>query len=276
MRIAYVTYAAPDNDPDDDRVPVLTAVRAHGFEIEAVVWDDPSIVWSDFDLAVVRSTWDYVPKYQAFRQWLINADDATTLMNPRMLIEPNLVKTYLRELEGAGIPIVPTQWISNVDQLDYFNSDVVIKPVISAGAADTIRTSDFQRARTHAESILASGRLAMAQPYLNEVDEIGEISIVCLNGQPEWAVRKIPALTTGGHGGARESVPLSRELREFALNSLHAFPGAMQSLYARVDVVPTKAGIRLMELELAEPSLFIPLGPTDAAERFAQALLKRL
>lgn len=272
MRVAYVTFTDDHHDPDLDLQPVLQALGKVGADAHAVIWDDPKIDWSSFDRVVVRSTWDYVKKFQKFRQWLIDVDAVAKLLNPRMVIEPNLVKTYLRDLEAAGVPIVPTQWVSEVDQL-IFQPDLVIKPVISAGAADTIRTSDKAAARAHVENILSSGRLAMVQPYLTEVDTVGEISIVCIEGEPRWAVKKIPALSEGGHGGGREQVQLTQRLIEFANRCLQEFPGAATTCYARVDVVPTPSGILLMELELAEPSLFIPLGPPDAAEQLASAII---
>ena len=274
MKFAYVTFADDGHDPDLDRDLVCTAVAKLGHDLMPVVWDDPTIEWAGFSAAVVRSTWDYVEKYQQFRQWLIDVDAATTLINPRMVIEPNLVKTYLRDLEASGVPIVPTQWLTTADQL-VAAEDIVIKPVISAGARDTIRTSDLNTAQSHAAHIIASGRVAMAQPYLTEVDAVGEISVICINGEPEWAVRKIPALTQGGHGGGREGVELTTELKEFATSALAAFPGGSQCLYARVDVVPTSQGILLMELELAEPSLFVPLGPPNAADIIATAIVNR-
>lgn len=272
MRVAYVTFTNDHDDPDLDRAPVVAALKSLGADAHECIWDDPLVDWSSYDKVIVRSTWDYVEKFQAFRQWLINVDNVSTLFNSRMVIEPNLVKTYLRDLEVAGISIVPTQWIASVEELT-LTGDIVIKPVISAGAADTIRTSNNDVARTQVEKILDSGRLAMAQPYLPEVDDLGEISIVCLHGEPRWAVRKIPALSQGGHGGGRDSVPLTDDLEAFALKTLAAFPGATGTLYARVDLVPTADGILLMELELAEPSLFIPLGPPDAADQFARAIL---
>lgn len=274
MKFAYVTFEDDGRDPDLDRDLICNAVAARGFEMAATIWDDPAVEWSSFDLVVVRSPWDYVEKYHAFRQWLIDVDNASTLLNPRMVIEPNLVKTYLRDLEAVGISIVPTQWIADIEQLTSAN-DIVVKPVISAGARDTIRTSDFDVARAHAQSILDSGRMAMVQPYLSDVDGIGEISVICIDGQPQWAVKKIPALTQGGHGGGREQVPLTGELEAFARSAIAAFPGGVQALYARVDLVPTSAGLRLMELELAEPSLFIPLGPDNAADLVAQAIIGR-
>lgn len=275
MKIAYVTFHDAGDDPDQDQPLVLQALANLGVDATSCVWDDPAINWSGFDLVVVRSPWDYVAKYREFCQWLIDVDNASTLLNPRMVIEPNLVKTYLRELEALGIPIVPTQWIADAEQLTAAE-DIVIKPVISAGARDTIRTSELDIAKAHAQAILDSGRLAMVQPYLSEVDSVGEISIVCIDGRPEWAVRKIPALTQGGHGGGRDQIDLTPELADFATRALAAFPGGSQTLYARVDVVPTSQGLRLMELELAEPSLFLPLGPANAAEIVARAIINRL
>lgn len=274
MKFAYVTFHDDGHDPDLDRDLICNAVTARGFEMLPTIWDDPTVEWSSFNLVIVRSPWDYVEKYQAFRQWLIDVDNASTMLNPRMVIEPNLVKTYLRDLQAAGVSIVPTRWISDIEQLTSAN-DIVIKPVISAGARDTIRTSDLDLARTHAQSILESGRLAMVQPYLTEVDGVGELSVICIDGQPRWAVKKIPALTQGGHGGGREQVPLTDELEAFARSTIAAFPGGLASLYARVDLVPTSTGLRLMELELAEPSLFIPLGPDNAADLMAQAIIAR-
>ena len=37
---------------------------------EIVVWDDPKVDWKKYDLAVVRATWDYPSKLNAFKNWL--------------------------------------------------------------------------------------------------------------------------------------------------------------------------------------------------------------
>jgi glutathione synthase/RimK-type ligase-like ATP-grasp enzyme len=274
--IAYVTYehAYHAEDPDQDLPLFLAACQRLGVSATAVRWDDPSIDWRIYDCAIVRSTWDYLEKYDKFRAWLTQVDAQTTLLNPREVIEGNLNKTYLRDL---GVPIVPTTWITTEADLSHiekvWNEWMVIKPTVSAGARDTIRTNEYEMALAHARLILNSGRSVMVQPYLDAVDTSGEISIVCIDGKPSWSVRKIPALTQGGHGGSKEAVPLSQELIEFANHALKTLPG---TLYARVDVVPSGADYLVMELELAEPSLFLPLAPADGADQLIAAITRRI
>lgn len=272
--LAYVTYHELHDDDDADLPLVLAECERLGISAEAVIWDEPGVDWSRFRCAVVRSTWDYVWKYDAFRQWLTDVDRSTLLLNPRSMIERNLDKTYLRDLD---VPIVPTQWVESAADAHHMEAPagqwIVVKPAVSAGARDTIRTDDADHARAQALDILRSGRIAMVQPYLDAVDGEGEISVICIEGEPAWAVRKIPALTTGGHGGGKEAVKLSTELRNAAVAALSGHPG---SLYARVDLVKHKNTLLVMELELAEPSLFIPFGPADAANRLVRAIARRL
>jgi hypothetical protein len=60
-RIALVTCAqVPELDADTRGL--LGPLAARGVAAEAVVWDDPTVDWAGFDLAVVRSCWDYVPR----------------------------------------------------------------------------------------------------------------------------------------------------------------------------------------------------------------------
>jgi len=275
-RIAYVTAAgvASSDDHDTDLPLVQAAATARNIDLDVVIWDDPSVEWSNYSGAVIRSTWDYVEKYSHFLGWLKHVDRQTVLLNPRPMVEQNLDKIYLRELD---LPIVPTRWIESSGDLALIDAItaqwIVIKPTVSAGARDTIRTKDRSVAKAHAQLVLDSGRTVMAQPYLDAVDTAGEISVVCIDGHPSWAVRKIPALTEGGHGGGKEAVELTDELSAAAMRALARVP---DSLYARVDLVEHDGELLLMELELAEPSLFIPLAPTDAADRLISAILTRL
>ena len=40
---------------DQKLIPLFTA---HHFEVEAVIWDNPSVDWSSFDFLIFRNTWD--------------------------------------------------------------------------------------------------------------------------------------------------------------------------------------------------------------------------
>ncbi|MGH3511913.1 MAG: hypothetical protein ACRDQV_17450 [Pseudonocardiaceae bacterium] len=53
-------------DTDEDEPLLLAALCKVGADVEIVAWDDPIADWSAFDLAVVRSTWDYALRCAAF------------------------------------------------------------------------------------------------------------------------------------------------------------------------------------------------------------------
>lgn len=52
------------------------------------VWDDPALTWADYDLCIVRSTWDYdhPPHIAAFRAWIDHVAARTLLWNPAPLL----------------------------------------------------------------------------------------------------------------------------------------------------------------------------------------------
>ncbi|MEO0477293.1 MAG: hypothetical protein AAF085_15195, partial [Planctomycetota bacterium] len=109
-RVAIATCVTlPEPDPDQDLM--LAALRDAGLDTDLAAWDDEAVDWSSYDLAVIRSTWDYHEHLDAFKRWLDRASDATMLINPAPIVRWNLHKGYLRELEQAGAPIVPTAFV---------------------------------------------------------------------------------------------------------------------------------------------------------------------
>ena len=110
---------------------------------------------------------------------------------------------------------------------------------------------------------------AMVQPYLKSIDGSGERSIVYFGGKLSHAVKRHPPLSSGLHGGV--AIELPADERTFADAVLAAVPEPM--LYARVDIARDDAGtLRLMELEVIEPSFFLDVVP-EAAGRLADAVL---
>jgi hypothetical protein len=101
------------------------------------------------------------------------------------------------------------------------------------------------------------------------------MAVIVIAGQPSHVIRKVPALTEGGHGDAAEALPVSHDLWAAALRVLDAEPGARHLLYARVDLVRDGDALRLMELELIEPSLFLTMHE-GAIDAFADAIAVEL
>ncbi|HEX6234509.1 MAG TPA: hypothetical protein VFZ63_15385 [Jiangellaceae bacterium] len=282
-RVALATCRDFAQLDQDDRL-VIPALAVSGIRAEPAVWNDPTVDWHSYDLVVVRSTWDYVDSRDDFLHW---AESVPRLANDADLLRWNTDKRYLRELAQADVPVVPTEWLDPGDELDLpADGEYVIKPAISAGSRDTGRfdlADPVQRelAGKHAGGLLDQGATVMVQPYLDAVDAAGETALLFLGGQFSHAIRKGPLLTgpdTAVDGLFRSEEITARQAsmaeRDTAEAALAALPGdtAQALLYARVDLIPNAAGQPvLLELELAEPSLF--LGYDDgAAPRFAAAI----
>ena len=125
------------------------------------------------------------------------------------------------------------------------------------------------RAQAHLDALLIHGH-ALIQPFQDAVNDARERSLVYIGGAFSHAFTKPPFLSGVGDGlGERPHAPGTAE-RLLAEHALESVPGAVT--YARVDVVPTRDGPRLMELELIEPDLGLRLSPYSA-EALARAIL---
>jgi len=254
-----------------------------GHDASVAAWDDDSVDWSSFDAALIRATWNYAQHLEAFREWLRRVDGQTTLINPRSTLEWNLHKGYLRELEGAGVPITPTAFfdrgqtgsvLSLCEQRGW--ARIVIKPTVSAGSFGT-RSFDRCKGETGAAQAFFDDMVAqrdmMIQRYIPSVDTVGETALIVIDGQLTHAIEKRPRFDDQDEEVyLRESI--SDEMREFAQQVLAA--AGKDAIYARVDVFPNEDGsLMLSELELLEPSLFFPHSP-DAVGVFVRGVEKRV
>jgi glutathione synthase/RimK-type ligase-like ATP-grasp enzyme len=266
---------------DEDGPLLLAACAAAGLDVDWRVWDDAAVHWRSYDLVVIRSTWDYVPRRDDFVAW---AESQPRLANPADVVRWNTDKGYLRDLAAAGLPVVPTEHLEPGGAADWPDwPEVVVKPAVSAGGQDTARygPGEADRAREHAGKLLAAGRRVLVQPFLTAVDEVGETGVVHVGGAYSHGVAKAALLEPGGAAEIDElwrpervepRDPSTAE-REVAERALAAVPGgADRLLYARVDLLPGPDGAPLVvEVELTEPSLFLVAVPA-AADRFAAAI----
>lgn len=289
--IALITAQAA-RTLDDDLAPLETALRALNAEVTIVEWDDPRTDWSRFDLALLRSTWDYTARLPEFLAWTVRVENLTVLANPTNLVRWNTDKHYLRDLADRGVTTVPSEFVELNDDADHAvqsfltrhtPTEFVVKPSVGAGSRDARRhgASDIGPATSHVRALLASGRTALLQPYLDRVDEAGETALIYFAGQFSHAIRKGPLLQRGAEPTralfATENItsrnPGGDEIA-LAGHALQAIPGGAP-LYARVDVIRDARGEPcILELELTEPSLFFAFAP-GSAERFAAAIVQR-
>lgn len=266
--IAYVTCRKLPHLTSGDRL-TLPFLNERGFQMQAAVWDDPDVRWQDFEAVVLRSPWDYHTRYDEFLRWL-DRIAGVNLLNPVEVVRWNSNKTYLRDLAARGIRIVPTLWPTqhtDVPMLMRENGwqQAVLKPTISATAYQTHLISP--------EDDIApfSGEM-MLQPFMPQIAEEGEWSLIFFNGMFSHAVLKRPKAgdfrVQHDFGGTSEHLLPPSYLIEQAAAVVAEVDSPL--LYARVDGIDIEGKLYLMELELIEPDLFLNL---ETAARFVDALL---
>ncbi|WP_432139283.1 MULTISPECIES: ATP-grasp domain-containing protein [unclassified Streptomyces] len=272
-RIALVTYDPGPRPHRDTDLPLLTReLTAAGAAVDTVAWDDAGTDWAAYDLAVLRSTWDYSWRAAEFGRWLERAGKLTRLANPVGAVRWNADKRYLGELADAGVPTVPTRYLAPGDPADLpADHEFVIKPTSGAGARFAARypPERHDSAVRHLARLHAEGFTAMVQPYVRDIDVSGERALQFFGGSLLHASRKGAVLAPDTpydadkvpHPDLRVWQPTPAELA-VAERALAAVPGGPELLYARVDLVDGPDGQpRLMELELIEPNLFLGLHP---------------
>ena len=295
MRLALVHGAdlgadefSGDRDPEGAiDVALHDALTARGIAFERPLWSDADVDWAAYDLAVVRTVWDYTVARDAFVDWAARAGSMTRLENPSDVLRWNTHKGYLIELEERGAPVVPTAWLGRGDTVDLAElcasrgwDEVVIKPAVAAGSDGLVRAgggrAGHRRAQDALDALLDADDV-MVQPFRPRIAE-GELSLVAVEGRVTHAVRKRPAdgefRVQGRFGGTylRETpTPDAVGLAEWILEALGA-----PLLFARVDLVTADDGtLELGEVEATEPDLYLEQSE-EGTDALVDAIVARL
>lgn len=283
-RIALATSRELPALWEGDRI-LLNELRRRGWTAAPAVWDDEAHDWSQWDVVLIRSCWDYHLKADRFRAWLDRLSHLHVIViNSQDIVRWNLHKGYLLDIERAGGRIPPTRLVTRGTPGalgDHMRAagwrTVVVKPAISATGYST-RLVEGAPARADEEayaSAIAVGDVLL-QAYVPEVVDGGEWSFVFLGGRYSHAVIKRAApgefRVHIEWGGTVETAAPSPELVRQAEAILRM--AAPEAVYARVDAAVVDDALVLMELELVEPELFFDREPR-AAGRLAGALEER-
>jgi glutathione synthase/RimK-type ligase-like ATP-grasp enzyme len=282
FRLALATCERmPGFYPDD--ASLVDALRALGVEPVSCAWSDPAVAWTAFDAVLIRTTWDYFQRPAEFARWL-DALPVPTI-NPAPLLRWNSDKRYLLELALDGVDVIPSQVVRG-DGLraalaGHAGREVVVKPTISGGAWHTVRGTVGDPAFDAALATLPVDIDYLIQPFVPEVADAGEWSLLFFAGEFTHAVLKRAARgdyrVQSQYGGTVDVLDPGPSLIAAAQRALDAVEaiGHADWAYARVDGVVVDDRFRVMELEMIEPALFLA-GSPHAAERFARHLLQRL
>ena len=275
-RVAFATSEVTA-DLDDGWPSLRDALDAVGLVPSVVFWDDPAVEWASFDLVVVIYVWGYVLHRDGFLAWVDEVEVTTRLVNQPSVLRWNSDKTYLGDLDGAGVPVVPTQWVPPGGRWAAPSEDFVVKPSVSSGGigAARYRTLGTDEVDHHVGRLHDEGHTVMVQPYQDSVDTTGETALVFLGDGYSHCVHK-EALLEADVGETEElwtrqvittasPRPDQRAVADVALAAVADRFGPTG--YARVDLVDSADGRPLvLELELVEPSLFLTHRPAAAAQ----------
>jgi glutathione synthase/RimK-type ligase-like ATP-grasp enzyme len=279
-RVAIATSLSDEVDFDPDGRILLDALADVEIEGSMCVWNDRSVDWTDFELTVIRSTWDYTGDLSAYLAW---ARGIERLVNPFAVIEYSTDKHYLSDLAARGHRIVPTTFCDVGEEPEFPDGGFVVKPTVGAGSidADKFRGDEHARALAHVRELHTSGRDAMIQPYVASIDEDGERALVFIDGSFSHAMTKGAMLNVAADD--RDALfRLEQMSWAQAESDAVSFAEAVLDeepfrgiLYGRVDLVRVPEGWAIMELELVEPSLFLTYDER-APRRLAEAIRSRL
>lgn len=259
-------------------------LKAAGWLVEEVSWRKPDVDWNKYDAVVIRTTWDYQDDVEGFLACLhrIEASSAQ-LQNSLKIVEWNISKSYLKDLQNQGINIVPTLWFDSFAlaelQLGFSHfdtSEIVLKPLVSANADHTYRLSQ-ENLTAQADELKAvfSKRSFMLQPFLPGIVDEGEFSLFYFAGHYSHSILKQPDSgdfrVQEEHGGRLKSIQPCEAMLTTARHCLAALPADV--LYARIDLVRHKNEFAVMEIELIEPSLYFNMD-AQSPQRFVDAFLE--
>ncbi|KAJ3302695.1 hypothetical protein HDV03_004640 [Kappamyces sp. JEL0829] len=286
-------------------------LAARGYTVERPVWNDPLVDWKRFQFVVIRETWDYNEHFEAYQCWIRHVDAVSVLLNPAKLILWNMEKSvYLQQLSAEpAIEVIPTlsveqrDWelmkpavaassdlVSSIKQ--HFDSSVkswlpqyrefVVKPSVSLAGCSTAR---FSRSDTsiiaHVEQCFATSPGVLIQPLMESIFE-GENSLIYLAGGFSHGILKKNSTNNEfrvqtHYGGSVHPMDPTPDMLRFGSGVLDAvvknagLKEVSEITYARIDFVWEHGVPMLMECEMIECELMLPLIP-GATEKFCHVL----
>ncbi len=256
------------------------ALRAAGLEVEPLAWTEAQDL-GGYDAVLPLVVWGYHFRFDEWLALLDRMEGAGTppMINPPALLRWNSDKAYLEQLAAAGVATVPSRAVATLDEAALadarsdFGEELVIKPLVSAAADGTHRLG-----RADPLPDAARGQRMLVQPYMPSIAATGEYSLILFDGVFSHSIVKRPKpgdFRVQPHlGGSDMPCDPPPGAIDLAGAALAAAP--TPATYARLDMIVDQEGtLRIMELELIEPALFLHHAP-DKGAAFGEAICRAL
>ena len=282
---SFVTWDVDLDELFEEDELLLRGFQAQGFHARPVVWNDPAVDWDEFDIALIRSTWDYLDEQERFLEVLSQIEASSCrLFNPLSAVRWNIDKNYLFDLEKWGISVIPTILASEanagtVQRLfgDRLGQTVILKPTIGLGASHSQRVPlDELEAALMELRASQPQREYLVQPFVETILSEGEWSFIYFNHQLSHVLLKKPAANDyrvqGIYGGTvQPAAPAPDDLLR-AESVMAALP--FDLLYARLDFLRVNGTLSVIEIELIEPIFSFGLVPESVGQLVNATRLK--
>ena len=280
MKIALLTSEKEYNKNNDDLLLLENLNSKAGVSCYHCIWNDPLIKWEKFDKIVLRTPWDYSQNFDQFFEFVNEPIIQNKVINSIEVINWNINKTYLKKLDGIGIPVIETEYVPDwnfskiLQAINSFESEkIILKPSISAGGRAVFLLENKNDINEVLKGIPKVGEL-MVQPFKDEIFN-GEFSAIIIDNKLYHTVIKKPSengFKVQSHFGGTEVLysinPINKEFCENVLNSI-----GYKIHYGRIDYIVEKGNPKLMELELFEPDLFLR-ECNKALNQFCEMIIK--
>lgn len=254
------------------------ALEKHELKVCRKNWADKKFNFSKCRYAIFRTTWDYFERFNEFFSWIEKTKKHTKFINSVDIINWNIDKHYLQELDDKNINIANTEFIeknANISLIELLNKNnfekAIIKPAISGAARHTylVDKNNYKQYEKIFQQLIKN-ECILFQEYMFNIRN-GEISLIMIGNEYTHAVKKIAKKgdfrVQDDHGGKVEIYTPNKDEINFAKECLNAIP--YKPVYSRIDIVyDNKNKPSLTELELIEPELWFRNKP-EAADMLA-------
>lgn len=262
----------------DEDAYVQNALESHGLKVIRMNWDNDKFDWSQCHYILIRAVWDYFHRINEFQPWLKKVSTQTSLLNNYDLIQWNLNKSYLFDLQNKDVRIPPSIFIPKHTKGkqrslgDYCSnnswSEFILKPAVSGAARHTYR---FKRGEHEGiENIFAklhSEEDMILQEFQSKIISKGEAALMFMGGEYTHSVMKRAKAgdfrVQDDFGGTVDHYFAPKHEIDFAKKVIDACP--YETAYARVDIMWDNFNqVCVSEVELIEPELWFRNNPKSA------------
>jgi len=292
MPLVYFVSGTAYKATDNETIYLINALKERGITSSRESWDDSQTDWSKPDLCIHRNS-PYIKEPIKFLEWAKKLEKSKPVWNPYKVTAWNHHKGYIIDLKEAGVPVPPTIMIKQdseqplqhyIEDIDW--EEIILKPTITGGSLGLQRFKKASLdAETHFQTINKTGITqtipaigefnlppsdTLVQEYQPEIVKAGEVSLIYFGGEYSHSV--IKRVKTGDFrahpvwGASVEPYKASSEEIDVADAALKVADDFIH--FARVDLLNTRNGPVIIELELIEPWLFFDSFP-DTVSTYA-------